>query len=65
MDTKFVYATNSITPRQHPINLIKKKKKLDACVDVGNGNVIEDKELVTTPPTVHHCQWIGDLSSSL
>ena len=27
MDTEFVYATNSIMPRQHPIKISLKKKK--------------------------------------
>ena len=57
MDTEFVYATNSIMPRQHQIKIsLKKKKKkktktktkaknkktMDACVDAGNGNVFRD-----------------------
>ena len=56
MDTEFVYATNSIMPRQHPIKISLKKKKtktktkakaknkktMDACVDAGNGNVFRD-----------------------
>ena len=58
MDTEFVYATNSIMPRQHQIKISLKKKKtktktkakakaknkktMDACVDAGNGNVFRD-----------------------